>query len=106
MAIEHSSFRTGVTGEVPIEAGGRQTSVVVSEPGVRVVHFALDTQQGLTEHSAPKNAIVQVLAGAIAFTLEGQTQTLSVGDLVVMAPGARHALVAVEPSRFSLTLID
>ncbi len=103
--VEHSAFRTGVTRDVPIPGGGRKTSVVVDEPGLRVVHFALDTGQGLTEHHAPKSAVVQALTGAIDFTLEGESRTLLPGDVVVMAPGATHALVAREPSRFALSLI-
>ncbi len=106
MSEQTSMFRTGVTDDVPLREGDRATAVVVDAPGLRGVHFALDAGQGLTDHAAPKRAVVNCVAGAIDFTLEGETRTLRPGDLVVMEPGARHALVATEPSRFTLLLLS
>ena len=40
------------------------------------------------------------------FTVNGETKDIVAGDVVYLAPGARHALEALEPCHMALTLVD
>ena len=65
--------------------------------------FAFDGGQGLSEHSAPFDAYVQVLDGAAALTIGGDPVTASVGQVVRMPANIAHAVHA--PSRFKMMLV-
>ena len=90
---------------VRIEPDATVTKALYDSPAVRLVLFAMDAGQQLTDHSASKPAFVQVLAGEVAFTLEGETHTLGPGGWVAMQPGAVHAVQARQPTQFLLTLV-
>jgi quercetin dioxygenase-like cupin family protein len=68
--------------------------------------LALDTDQGLTEHSAPAPILVQVLAGRADFTAEGRTVELRPGGIIHLNARIPHAVIAREPSHVLLTLLD
>jgi len=70
------------------------------------LYFAFDTGELLTEHSSPRAVVVQLLTGAIRFTVEDVEHAMSPGDVLYLAPGARHSLVADAPSHLSLVMVD
>ena len=59
--------------------------------------------QGLSEHTSPYDATVQILEGKAAITIDGQTQDVAAGNLVIMPANVPHALKAEE--RFKMLLI-
>ena len=64
--------------------------------------FAFDEGQGLSEHSTPFNALVQVLDGTATLTIGGKTVVVRVGELVLMPANVPHA---VQPAgRFKMLL--
>lgn len=65
--------------------------------------FAFDKGQGLSEHTAPFDAAVQVVAGQAEVSIGGETVTVKAGELVVMPANIPHALKAEE--RFKMMLI-
>ena len=65
--------------------------------------FAFDKGQGLSEHTAPYDATVQVLEGAGEFVIGGQAVTAQPGELVIMPAGIPHSVRA--PQRFKMLLI-
>ena len=64
--------------------------------------FAFDEGQGLSEHTAPFDAIVQVLDGEAELTIGGEAVTATAGQLVVMPANVPHAVRA--PGRFKMLL--
>ena len=94
-----------VYADLPIPTEATTSRTVVSNDAARVVSFALDTGQELTDHSAPRPAVVQMLEGELSFTTAGEHHELSAGDVVYLAPDERHALVARTPCRFALVLV-
>jgi len=64
--------------------------------------FAFDAGQGLSEHSAPFDAIVQVLDGEAELTIGGKAIRAAAGQLVLMPANVPHALQA--PQRFKMLL--
>jgi quercetin dioxygenase-like cupin family protein len=67
--------------------------------------FAFDAGQGLSEHSAPFDAIVQVLDGQVELTIGGKTVPAKAGQIVVMPADVPHALKATTPFKMLLTML-
>lgn len=70
-----------------------------------VTIFAFDAGQGLSEHTAPYDAMVQILDGEVHITISGNPYTLSKGELIVMPANQPHALKAVTRFKMLLTMI-
>lgn len=104
--ITDSVARLGVSAAQPIQAGSRLTEVLVNNELLRVVMFTLDAGQELTEHGTPRAVVVTIIEGALDFTVEGRTSHMVAGDVLYMAPGARHSVVVTEPSRMQLVLVE
>ena len=68
-----------------------------------VTLFAFDEGQGLSEHTAPFDALVVVLDGAALITIAGTEHRLAAGQFIIMPAGKPHALKA--PSRFKMLLV-
>lgn len=68
-----------------------------------VTLFAFDAGQGLSEHSAPFDAIVQVLEGEAEVVIAGKAVHTARGQMVVMPADVPHAVKA--PQRFKMLLI-
>jgi len=90
---------------VTVQPGAVVSKVVHRDDQLDVTVFGFDTGEGLTEHQAAKAAIVQVLTGRLRFTVEGTELDAGPGFWLQMAPGAPHALTAVEPTIMLLTLL-
>lgn len=87
-----------------------QTGSVVSREIIRkdtgtVTIFAFDKGQGLSEHTAPFDAMVQVIDGVAEITISGRKHVLNAGDMIIMPANEPHALMAVEPYKMILTMI-
>lgn len=97
---------TDLLAGLPVTPSATTSRVVVNNPELRVVVFAFDAGEMLTDHSSPRAVVVQLLDGAVRLTLAGQEHSLRPGDVVYLAPGDRHAVVADEPSHLSLVMVD
>jgi quercetin dioxygenase-like cupin family protein len=67
--------------------------------------FAFDKDQGLSEHSAPFDAIVQVIDGTGEFIIGGKPVKASAGDILIMPAKIPHAVKAVKKFKMLLTMI-
>ena len=70
-----------------------------------VTLFAFDRGQGLSEHTAPFDAMVCVLDGVAEVTISGNPLTVRQGEMLVMPAGKPHALQAVEKFKMMLIMI-
>jgi quercetin dioxygenase-like cupin family protein len=68
-----------------------------------VTVFAFGQGQGLSEHTAPFDAMVCILDGKAEISISGNPNTLEQGDMIIMPANEPHALKAVE--RFKMMLI-
>lgn len=73
---------------------------------VKVVVFGFAEGEELSEHTASRPAVVQVVRGEFELTLDGQPVTVREGDWVHMAAGLRHAVRARTPAVMLLTLLQ
>lgn|SRR5512134_2375394 len=90
---------------VTIQPGAVVSKVVHRDDAIDVTVFGFDAGEGLTEHTAARPAIVQVLSGALRFTVEGEDVRMTPGSWVHMSVGASHALEALEPTVMLLTML-
>lgn len=70
-----------------------------------VTLFAFDENEGLSEHSAPFDAMVQVIDGTLQLTIDGEEYILNEGDMIVMPANVPHALHAQTKFKMILTMI-
>jgi quercetin dioxygenase-like cupin family protein len=85
--------------------GGIASRVLAKAAGGNVTLFAFDAGQGLSEHTAPFDALVLVLEGAMALTIGGTAVRAEPGTLVRMPAGVPHALEAEAPTRMLLVML-
>lgn len=67
--------------------------------------FAFDKGEGLSEHTAPFDAVVQIVDGKADIIINGQSNILEAGETIVMPANIPHALQAVERFKMVLTMI-
>ena len=67
--------------------------------------FAFDEGQGLSEHTAPFDALVYLLDGEVEITISGKPFRLGKGEMIVMPANQPHALVAVKKFKMLLIMI-
>ncbi len=67
--------------------------------------FAFDKGEGLSEHTAPFDAVVQIIDGKADIVINGQSNLLTAGETIIMPANISHALVAIEKFKMVLTMI-
>lgn len=87
-------------------ADGSIVSRTVAENDVRsLTVFAFDAGQGLSEHSTPSDAFLQILEGEAEVTVGGRTFRATQGALVMLPGNVPHAVRAVERFKMSLVML-
>jgi len=70
-----------------------------------VTIFAFDKGEGLSEHTAPFDAMVQIIDGKAEITISGKSNLLEKGEMIIMPANEPHALKALERYKMVLTMI-
>jgi quercetin dioxygenase-like cupin family protein len=70
-----------------------------------VTMFSFDAGQGLSEHTAPFDAFVQVMDGEAEVTINGEAQTVAAGQMIIMPANIPHELKAIKPFKMLLVMI-
>lgn len=70
-----------------------------------VTLFAFDEGQGLSEHTAPFDALVYVVDGEAEVTISGKPFRLRAGEMIIMPANEPHAVSAVKKFKMLLTMI-
>lgn len=78
---------------------------IVKKPTGNVTLFAFDEGQGLSEHTAPFDALVQVMEGEVEIIISGHPHRVVGGEMILMPAGQPHALKAVKRFKMILTMI-
>jgi len=88
---------------VAYQEGAVVSREVVSRPTGTVTLFAFAEGQGLSEHTAPFDALVHVLEGDVEITISGKMHRVRGGEMILMPAGQPHGLKAV--TRFKMLLV-
>lgn len=67
--------------------------------------FSFDAGQGLSEHSAPFDALVQIIDGAMEISIGGKNHRVNAGQMILMPANVPHALRPITKSKMLLTMI-
>jgi quercetin dioxygenase-like cupin family protein len=90
---------------VEYQPGSVVSRTLVKRPTGTVTLFAFDAGQELSEHTAPFDALVQLVDGEVELTIGGRPVRLAAGQAVVMPAGVPHAVRAVERFKMLLTMV-
>lgn len=90
---------------VDYQEGSVVSKTLIKKETGTVTVFAFDRDQGLSEHTAPFDAMVNILDGEAEVTIAGDVMILKKGDLVIMPANKHHALKAREKFKMMLIMI-
>jgi quercetin dioxygenase-like cupin family protein len=91
--------------KVEYSAEGIVSKRVIDRPVGNVTLFAFDKGQRLSEHSAPYDAMAQVMEGNAEIVIDRVPYQLAAGDTIIMPANITHAVNAVEQFKMVLTMI-
>ena len=78
--------------------------IIKKETGT-VTIFAFDKGEGLSEHTAPFDAMVQIIDGTAEIVISGNKNIVVTGEMIIMPGNVPHALNAVDKFKMVLTMI-
>ena len=87
------------------QAGSVVSRTIIDKKTGTVTFFAFDEGQGLSEHTAPFDALVYLLDGEAEIVISGKPICLKEGEMVIMPANQPHALRAVKNFKMLLTMI-
>jgi quercetin dioxygenase-like cupin family protein len=90
---------------VEYSSGGVISKQILKNQSGNITLFSFDKGQGLTEHTAPFDAVVQVLDGIAQITIAGNPNLVKKGESIIMPANVSHALQAVERFKMLLTMV-
>jgi quercetin dioxygenase-like cupin family protein len=79
--------------------------MIISKKAGNITIFSFDENEGLSEHTAPFDAVVTILEGECEVWVAGQTFPMKTGDTIVFPANVPHALSAITKFKMSLTMI-
>lgn len=91
--------------EVEYSEGSIISKNVLKNKVGNVSLFSFDKNEGLSEHTAPFDAMVQVIDGQAEVKIDGKPIMVSKGEAIIMPANIPHALKAVERFKMVLTMI-
>jgi len=81
------------------------SKTLINKPSGTVTLFAFDAGQGLSEHTAPFDAMVYILDGVTEITISGAAYTVKSGEMIIMPAHEPHALHAIDHFKMMLIMI-
>ena len=90
---------------VQYQPGSVVSKEVLRKPTGTVTTFAFAKGEGLSELTAPFDAIVNVLDGQAKITISGEDFLLTAGQMIIMPANEPHALKAPQKFKMLLTMI-
>ncbi len=81
------------------------SKTILDKPVGTITLFAFDAGQKLSEHTAPYDAVVQVIDGRGQLTIGGKAVDVAAGEIVIMPGNVPHSVTAEERFKMLLTMI-
>jgi quercetin dioxygenase-like cupin family protein len=96
---------TALTDEVEITSDATISKVLTKDGPLRLVLFAFDEGEELTEHTASVPVVIQVVSGSLTVEASGERHRLDPDSWLYLEANEPHTVVADEPARMLLTMI-
>ena len=93
------------SGSIEYSDGGIVSKSILKKETGNISLFAFAKGEGLSEHTAPFDALIQVVDGRGEIIIGGKTFQLETGQSIIMPAGIPHAVNAVERFKMILTMI-
>jgi quercetin dioxygenase-like cupin family protein len=90
---------------IAYQKGSVVSRTIIDKKTGTVTLFSFDKGEGLSEHTAPYDALVYILDGEAEAIVVGKSSLLKVGDMLVMPANKPHSLRATEPFKMLLIMI-
>ncbi|MFW6122256.1 MAG: cupin domain-containing protein [Petrotogales bacterium] len=87
------------------QEGSIVSKTLINKKVGTVTFFAFDKDQGLSEHTAPYDALLNVLDGEVEITISGKPFLLQKDDMIIMPANEPHAVKAVKKFKMLLIMI-
>ncbi len=94
-----------LAGSIEFSPGSIVSRTLVDRPTGTLTLFAFDAGQRLSEHTAPFDAVVQVVEGQASLVIGGKDVLCRAGEMVVMPANVPHAVNAEQRFKMLLTMI-
>jgi quercetin dioxygenase-like cupin family protein len=92
-----------LSGLIDYQEGSVVSKTIIDKPSGTATLFAFGEGQGLSEHTAPFDALVYMVDGEADITISGKPYRVKTGETIIMPANAPHALKAV--TRFKMFLV-
>ena len=96
---------SNLEGLIDYQDGSVVSRTLIDKKTGTVTLFAFDENQGLSEHTAPYDALVYVVDGEVEVTISGKPVRLKKGEMTIMPANQPHALAAKTKFKMLLTMI-
>ncbi len=94
-----------ISGYIDYHKGSVVSKEIVNRASGTVTIFAFDRGEGLSEHKAPFDALVQVIEGEALVTISGKLFNVKRGEMITMPANKPHSLKAIKKFKMILTML-
>lgn len=94
-----------LSGLIEYQAGAVVSRTLIDKKAGTVTLFSFDEGQGLSEHTAPFDALVYIIDGQVVITISGKPHSLSAGEMIIMPANEPHALKAARKFKMLLVMV-
>lgn len=93
------------SGLIDYQAGSVVSRTIIQKGTGTVTLFSFDKGQGLSEHTAPFDALVFIVDGEAEVVISGESHTVKSGEMIIMPANQPHSLSAQEKFKMVLVMI-
>ncbi|MFC1570259.1 cupin domain-containing protein [Candidatus Omnitrophota bacterium] len=90
---------------IDYQAGSVVSKTIIQKGTGTVTLFAFDEGQGLSEHTAPFDALVSIVDGEAEIVISGESHTVKSGESIIMPADKPHSLNAIKKFKMLLVMI-
>ncbi len=87
------------------QLGSVVSKEIINKAGGTVTLFAFDKGQGLSEHTAPFDALVVVIEGSVEIKISNEKHLVKSGEMLILPANKPHEVKAIEQFKMILTMI-
>ena len=90
---------------VDYQEGSIVSRTIIDKKTGTITLFAFDKEQGLSQHTAPFDALIYLLEGEAEITITGKPYHLKEGEMIIMPANEPHAVKATQKFKMILSMI-
>lgn len=103
--MENNQEIINLINSIDYQNGSVVSLTIIDKKAGTITVFAFDEGQGLSEHTAPFDAFIQILEGEAEIIIAGEIFHLKQGEAIIMPANKPHAVKAITKFKMILTMI-